>query len=144
MDNPNVRVDLGGWISGSALPVSDCRFCDTQIMLSDDGLWHSTEYPDLGGYCRGGRRPAPAGEVMKIALIVIGAVVAITVMITSGLMLIHHMTQQPVSHRLPRTSRPGTTRRWGRASRSRRRAWSGSPPGRSAPGWRAGSASAAC
>lgn len=46
-----VRVDWGGWINGPCLPVTECRFCGTVIMLSADGLWHSREYADLGGWC---------------------------------------------------------------------------------------------
>ena len=48
-----VHYDLGGWISGPCLSSADatCRSCGTQIFLSSDGLYHSREYPDLGGYC---------------------------------------------------------------------------------------------
>lgn len=58
--DPNVRLDLGGWISGPCLDaplpppgatIRTCRYCGVELQLAHDGTWHAVPYADLSGYC---------------------------------------------------------------------------------------------
>ena len=49
-DDPNIRRDVGGWISGPSIDVRTCCHCGCEVQRIAL-KWHATQYADVDGYC---------------------------------------------------------------------------------------------
>jgi hypothetical protein len=49
-DEPRVRVDYGGWISGPSMTLATCQACGAEIQLVG-ATWLATTYADISGFC---------------------------------------------------------------------------------------------